>query len=116
MKNLGSRAAPIGCVLSVILDTEGLDPAEADAITAGVKQATTLPGHDEILVPGKPERLTRAERIAAVVPIDDTTWKQNTAAAQGWACRLAGLCRCRQHEIRHSCLLTVGLQPAQRQL
>jgi hypothetical protein len=116
MKNLGSRAAPSGCVLPVILDTEGPDPAEADAFTAGVKQAATFPGHDEILVMGKLERLTRAERIATVVPIDDTTWKQNTAAAPGWAYRLAGLCRCRQHEIRHSYLLTVGLQPAQRHL
>jgi hydroxycarboxylate dehydrogenase B len=79
-------SAIINCMLSVMIDPAALDAgdaqAEADAFIAWVKQTTTLPGHDEILMPGEPERRIRAERTAAGIPVDDTTWKQIIAAAQ----------------------------------
>jgi uncharacterized oxidoreductase len=34
------------------------------------------------LIPGDPERRTRAERIANGVPIDDETWRELAAAAR----------------------------------
>jgi uncharacterized oxidoreductase len=36
-----------------------------------------------VLIPGDPERRTRAERIANGVPIDDETWRELVAAARG---------------------------------
>ncbi|MBV8089906.1 MAG: hypothetical protein JO139_10100 [Alphaproteobacteria bacterium] len=35
------------------------------------------------LIPGDPERLTRAERIKNGVPVDDETWRELTVAVHG---------------------------------
>lgn len=79
-------SAIINCMLSVMIDPAALDAgdaqAEAEAFIAWIKETPTLPGHDEILMPGEPERRIRAERTATGIPIDDTTWKQIIAAAQ----------------------------------
>jgi uncharacterized oxidoreductase len=41
-------------------------------------------GPDEpVLIPGDPERRTRAERITNGVPIDDETWRELVTAARG---------------------------------
>jgi uncharacterized oxidoreductase len=79
-------SAITNCMLSVIIDPAALDAAdadaEADAFIDWVKETPTLPGHNEILMPGEPERRTRAERAAAGIPIDGISWKQIIAAAQ----------------------------------
>jgi uncharacterized oxidoreductase len=36
-----------------------------------------------VLIPGDPERLMRAKRIAEGVPIDDETWREIAEAARG---------------------------------
>ena len=36
-----------------------------------------------MLIPGDPERRTRAERVANGIPIDDETWRELVAAARG---------------------------------
>ena len=36
-----------------------------------------------MLIPGDPERRTRAERIANGVPVDDQTWRELVEAARG---------------------------------
>ncbi len=37
---------------------------------------------EPVPIPGDPERLTRAERVANGVPIDDETWRELTVAAR----------------------------------
>jgi uncharacterized oxidoreductase len=79
-------SAIINCMLSVIVDPNVFDApdaeAEADAFIEWVKAAPTADGHGEICVPGEPERRLKEERGAQGIPIDTTTWKQITAAAQ----------------------------------
>jgi hydroxycarboxylate dehydrogenase B len=41
-----------------------------------VKSARPQPGVDEVLAPGEPERMRRADREKNGVPIDATTWQQ----------------------------------------
>jgi len=36
-----------------------------------------------VLIPGDPERLSRAERIKNGVPVDEETWRELTVAARG---------------------------------
>jgi uncharacterized oxidoreductase len=36
-----------------------------------------------VLIPGDPERISRAARINNGVPIDDETWRELTVAARG---------------------------------
>jgi hydroxycarboxylate dehydrogenase B len=36
-----------------------------------------------VLIPGDPERLSRAQRIKEGVPVDDETWRELTLAARG---------------------------------
>jgi hydroxycarboxylate dehydrogenase B len=47
-------------------------------ITASPPQDPSLP----VLIPGDPERQTRARRLAEGVPIDDETWREIAAAAR----------------------------------
>ena len=47
-----------------------------------VKASPPAPGVAAVLVPGDPERMRRAERGAAGIPIDDETWRQIVAAAR----------------------------------
>ncbi len=67
---------------SRLVDREWL--AQEIASTTGYITASPPARPDEpVLIPGDPERRTRAERIANGVPIDDETWRELTVAARG---------------------------------
>jgi uncharacterized oxidoreductase len=53
--------------------------AMTDYVTASPPRNATEP----VLIPGDPERLMRAKRIADGVPIDDETWREIAQAARG---------------------------------
>jgi uncharacterized oxidoreductase len=58
----------------------------ADEITAMTDYVTASPPRNSaepVLIPGDPERLMRAKRIAEGVPIDDETWREIAQAARG---------------------------------
>lgn len=69
-----------------------IDPARlaepgwiADEIRAMTDYVTASPPRnpgEPVLIPGDPERLMRAKRIAEGVPIDDETWREFAAAAR----------------------------------
>jgi uncharacterized oxidoreductase len=79
-------SAIVNGMLSVIIDPSALDASdaqqEADAFVAWVKASPRLAGHGEIQAPGEPEGLVKAQRCASGIPIDATTWKQISEAAQ----------------------------------
>jgi LDH2 family malate/lactate/ureidoglycolate dehydrogenase len=54
-------------------------PRRADSPRSSPPQHPNEP----VLIPGDPERLTRAERIKNGVPVDDETWRELTLAARG---------------------------------
>ena len=57
-----------------------------DEITAMTEYVTASPSRNSaepVLIPGDPERLSRAKRIAEGVPIDDETWREIAEAARG---------------------------------
>jgi uncharacterized oxidoreductase len=77
-------------MLSIVIDPAAVTDsaamrAEVDALAAWVKGSPPCAGVDEVLVPGEPERRTRAERMARGIPLDRTTWQQLLDVA-----RLAG--------------------------
>jgi hydroxycarboxylate dehydrogenase B len=49
---------------------------EVSGLTEWVKSSTLAEEGGEILMPGDPELRTKAERMAAGIPIDDNTWAQ----------------------------------------
>ncbi|HXO02305.1 MAG TPA: Ldh family oxidoreductase, partial [Stellaceae bacterium] len=58
-----------------------------DEITAMTDYVTSSPARnpaEPVLIPGDPERLSRAKRIAEGVPIDDETWREIAEAARGY--------------------------------
>ena len=66
-------------MLSILIDPAGFGEAipfagEIDKLTAWVKASPPAPGVEEVMVPGDPERKTRAEREKSGIPIDETTW------------------------------------------
>jgi hydroxycarboxylate dehydrogenase B len=86
----GDRGVRNG-MLSILLDPGKFgDPQwcerEMAILVSWVKSSPPLPGTDEVLVAGEPERRAMAERLAAGVPIDAGTWAELLAAAA-----LAGL-------------------------
>ena len=56
--------------------------AEVEKFTEWVKASPPAPGVDEVMVPGDPERKSRAERLKNGIPIDDTTFEELLAAGQ----------------------------------
>jgi hydroxycarboxylate dehydrogenase B len=40
-----------------------------------VKSSALAPGFDQILIPGEPEALARAQRLKGGIPVDDETWR-----------------------------------------
>ena len=50
-----------------------------------LKAIDPAPGHDEVLVPGEPERRSKAERGQTGIPLPEKTWEriQETAASVG---------------------------------
>jgi uncharacterized oxidoreductase len=55
---------------------------EIAAMTAYITASPPIRADEPVLIPGDPERLTRAERIKNGVPIDDETWRELTVAAR----------------------------------
>src|ERR1700722_17722114 len=55
-------------------------PAMTESVTASPSRNSAEP----VLIPGDPERLSRAKRIAEGVPIDDETWREIAEAARGY--------------------------------
>jgi hydroxycarboxylate dehydrogenase B len=65
--------------LSVIIDPMGsteLFEDEVETFINWVKSARPRAGVAEVLAPGEPERVRRADREKNGVPIDTTTWQQ----------------------------------------
>src|SRR5215469_14080358 len=56
---------------------------EIAAMTAYITASPPRQPGEPVLIPGDPERLTRAERLAHGVPIDEETWRELVEAARG---------------------------------
>ena len=56
---------------------------EIAAMTAYITASPPAHPDEPVLIPGDPERLTRAERLAHGVPIDEETWRELVEAARG---------------------------------
>jgi uncharacterized oxidoreductase len=67
---------------SRLIDREWLR-TEIAAMTQYITASPPARPDEPVLIPGDPERLTRAERLANGVPIDDETWRELTTAARG---------------------------------
>ena len=81
----------INSMLSIVIDPAALTnaagwKAEADALCAWVKSSSARAGFDGVLVPGEPERRTRAERERQGIPLDATTWRQILDVAHQAGC------------------------------
>ena len=51
-------------------------------MTAYITASPPARPEEPVLIPGDPERLTRAERIKSGVPVDDETWRELATAAR----------------------------------
>lgn len=78
------------------VNVEALIPLEeysqhVETLIAHVKNTPTLPGFDEILIPGEPESREREKRRKEGVYVEDETWMQirNAAEAVGYVIREA---------------------------
>jgi uncharacterized oxidoreductase len=74
-------------MLLVVIDPARLaEPAwindEIQAMTNYVTSSPPRNPGEPVLIPGDPERLMRAKRLAEGVPIDDETWREFAAAAR----------------------------------
>jgi uncharacterized oxidoreductase len=56
--------------------------AEVDATIADVKASPPRDAASPVLMPGDPERASRAKRGAEGIPVDDATWEELLAAAE----------------------------------
>lgn len=67
------------------LGSEAVMTREIDGLIAWIKASPPAPGSAGVLVPGDPERATRAARERDGIPIDGTTWSavHDAAAALG---------------------------------
>ena len=77
----------INNMLTIVFDPrrlvgEDFYKAEVDATIAHVKASPPQDPAEPVLVPGDPERATRAEREANGVPLDGATWEEILAAAE----------------------------------
>jgi uncharacterized oxidoreductase len=77
----------INNMLSFIVDPQRLGSADAirreiTAVLDWVKASPPAPGVERVLVPGEPERLARARRIAEGVPLDPVTIEEILLAAE----------------------------------
>jgi hydroxycarboxylate dehydrogenase B len=76
----------INNMLEIVIDPARLSDmqqlkSEIDAVVAYFKASPPADPAAPVLVPGDPERLSRAARIANGIPIDATTWGELKAAA-----------------------------------
>src|SRR6266851_949271 len=67
---------------SRLIDREWLRE-EIAAMTAYITASPPQHPDEPVLIPGDPERISRAARIKNGVPIDDETWRELTLAARG---------------------------------
>jgi uncharacterized oxidoreductase len=82
------RGTATNGMLTIVIDPSRLIDREwlRDEIAAMTQYITASPPlrpDEPVLIPGDPERRTRAERIAQGVPIDDETWRELVVAARG---------------------------------
>ena len=75
-------------MLTIVIDPSRLVDREwlRDEIAAMTRYITASPPRhpdEPVLIPGDPERLTRAERVKNGVQVDDETWRELTVAARG---------------------------------
>ena len=71
----------INNMLSIIIDPDSMGGTrtfedEVETFITWVKSARPQPGVDQVLTPGEPERMRRADREKNGIPIDGTTWQQ----------------------------------------
>jgi uncharacterized oxidoreductase len=74
-------------MLAIIMDPrrlvdEDFYKSEVDATLAHVKASPPQNPAEPVLVPGDPERISKAEREANGVPIDENTWEEILAAGE----------------------------------
>jgi uncharacterized oxidoreductase len=77
----------INNMLAVLIDPDAFGEraafeAEIDKFTDWVKASPPAPDVEEVMVPGDPERKSRADRMANGVPLDDKTWEDLLATAE----------------------------------
>jgi uncharacterized oxidoreductase len=82
------RGTATNGMLTIVIDPSRLVDREwlAQEIAATTEYITASPParpDEPVLIPGDPERRTRADRIANGVPIDDETWRELTVSARG---------------------------------
>lgn len=82
----GGEKRILNGMLTVLIDPAALGDTqaferEAQAFIAWMLASPPRAGFDRVCLAGDPERVTRAERVARGVPVDDTTWQQILAAA-----------------------------------
>jgi len=63
---------------------------QVDGFIEYVKSSPTVPGVDEILVPGEPEFREERRRLREGIPVEDETWRQVMEAAEAVGMDLAG--------------------------
>jgi uncharacterized oxidoreductase len=68
-----------------VVDTSNTFDGEITRYTDFIRATKPVAGVDQVLIPGDPERKTRAERTANGVPLPDDTWAAivNTAREVG---------------------------------
>jgi uncharacterized oxidoreductase len=66
---------------SRLIDREWLR-AEITAMTQYITASPPSRPDEPVLIPGDPERLTRAERLKNGIPVDDETWREIVAAGR----------------------------------
>ncbi len=82
-------------MLTVVIDPERMTDRsfidrEIDAMVAYLKTTPAIDPLRPVLVPGEPERIARARRIAEGIEIDPTTWRDIGAAAASLGVRFDG--------------------------
>jgi uncharacterized oxidoreductase len=82
------RGTATNGMLTIVIDPSRLIDREwlREEIAAMTRYITASPPQrpdEPVLIPGDPERLSRAERIKNGVPVDDETWRELTVAARG---------------------------------
>jgi hydroxycarboxylate dehydrogenase B len=85
-----NRGARSGGAVIIAVDAAAFRPlaefeATATETLRRVKAIPPAPGFSEVLVPGEPERQTRAERVRTGIPLAEVTWHAIVEAARGLA-------------------------------
>ncbi len=79
------RNAVVNCMLSIVIDPERLGTRDSyfAEIEAFIAWTQTPPEGASpcVLLPGDPERMTKARRLVEGIPIDSVTWDQIVASA-----------------------------------